>query len=136
MQTILSTLSGLVPFVLYFACALALLMAFMTLYMRMTPTDEVAMIKENNAAASVVLSAAFIGFSMPLASAAANSINLLDFIVWGIIAGIAQLLVYQVFRKFYPLVAERISRGEIAVAIKLAGLSITVGLLNAACMTY
>jgi putative membrane protein len=52
------------------------------------------------------------------------------------IAGIAQLLGFQVFRRFYPLLSERIAKGEIAVSIKLAGVSVTVGLLNAACMTY
>jgi len=136
MTLLMATLAGLLPFLMYFGTALILLMVFMTIYMSITPNDEVALIKENNAAASVVLSAAFIGFSIPLASAAANSVNLLDFIVWGVIAGIAQLLVFLIFRKFYPLVSERITQGEIAVSIKLAGLSVTVGLLNAACMTY
>jgi putative membrane protein len=133
---IISTLSGLLPFLVYFGTALFLLMLFMSIYMRLTPNDEIALIKDNNAAASVVLSAAFVGFSIPLASAAANSVNLVDFIVWGLVAGIAQLLVFLVFRRFYPLVSERISQGEIAVSIKLAGLSVTVGLLNAACLTY
>ncbi|MEP4198808.1 MAG: DUF350 domain-containing protein [Aliishimia sp.] len=136
MQSILYTLAGILPFLMYFATSLALLLVFMAIYMRMTPTDEVALIKEDNVAASVVFSAAFLGFSLPLASAAANSVNLVDFVIWGIVAGIAQLLVYQVFRRFYPLVAERITKGEIAVSIKLAGVSVTVGLLNAACMTY
>lgn len=136
MNAILDSLTGVIPFFLYFTAAIALLLVFMTIYMRMTPNDEVALIRENNIAASLVFSGAFVGFSLPLASAAANSVSLLDFVVWGIIAGIAQLLVYQVFRRFYPLLAERISRGEIAVSTKLAGLSLTVGLLNAACMTY
>ncbi len=136
MTTITTTLSGLVPFLVYFGTALFLLMLFMSIYMRLTPNDEISLIKDNNAAASVVLSAAFVGFSIPLASAAANSVNLVDFIVWGVVAGIAQLLVFLVFRRFYPLVSERISKGEVAVSIKLAGLSITVGLLNAACITY
>ncbi|MCH2069449.1 MAG: DUF350 domain-containing protein [Shimia sp.] len=136
MTIIIATLSGLVPFLMYFGTALFLLMLFMSIYMRLTPNDEIALIKDNNAAASVVLSAAFVGFSIPLASAAANSVNLVDFIVWGLVAGMAQLLVFLVFRRFYPLVSERISKGEIAVSIKLAGLSVTVGLLNAACMTY
>ncbi|MBO9479758.1 DUF350 domain-containing protein [Shimia sp. R11_0] len=136
MTTIIATLSGLVPFLMYFGTALILLMLFMSIYMRLTPNDEIALIKDNNAAASVVLSAAFVGFSIPLASAAANSVNLVDFIVWGLVAGMAQLLVFLVFRRFYPLVSERISKGEIAVSIKLAGLSVTVGMLNAACITY
>lgn len=136
MTDLLYSLSGVVPFLIYFGTSIAMLLIFMWLYMRMTPVDEVAQIRENNVAASLVFSAAFVGFALPLASAAANSLGYVDFLLWGAIAGIAQLLVYQIFRRFYPLVAERISRGEMAVSTKLAGLSITVGLLNAACMTY
>lgn len=136
MTILLSSLSGVVPFLIYFATSIAMLLGFMALYMRMTPVDEVTLIRENNVAASLVFSGAFVGFSLPLASAAINSVSFVDFLVWGVIAGLAQLLVYQVFRRFYPLVADRISRGEMAVSTKLAGLSVTVGLLNAACMSY
>lgn len=136
MNFLLATLTGVIPFLMYFAMAIGLLLIFMMIYQRMTPNDEVALIKENNTAASLVLTAAFVGFSLPLASAAANSINIFDFLVWGVIAGIAQLLVFQIFRRFYPLVSERITKGEMAISTKLAGLSLTVGLLNAACITY
>ncbi|SCZ56962.1 DUF350 domain-containing protein [Epibacterium ulvae] len=136
MTDLLYYLSGVVPFLIYFGTSIVMLLVFMWLYMRMTPVDEVTQIRENNVAASLVFSAAFVGFALPLASATANSVSFIDFLLWGAIAGIAQLLVYQIFRRFYPLVAERISRGEMAVSTKLAGLSITVGLLNAACMTY
>ena len=93
-------------------------------------------IKENNVAASVVFSAAFLGFSLPLASAAANSVSIIDFIIWGIIACAAQLVVYQVFRRFFPKVTDRIKGGEMAISTNLAAISLTVGLLNAACITY
>ena len=136
MNFLLATLTGVIPFLMYFTTAIGLLLVFMMVYQRMTPNDEVELIKENNTAASLVLTAAFVGFSLPLASAAANSINIFDFLVWGVIAGIAQLLVFQVFRRFYPLVSERITKGEMAISTKLAGLSLTVGLLNAACITY
>jgi putative membrane protein len=136
MNFLLDTLTGVLPFLLYFVTAIGLLLIFMVVYQRMTPNDEMELIKENNTAASLVLTAAFVGFSLPLASAAANSINIFDFLVWGVIAGIAQLLVFQVFRRFYPLVSERITKGEMAISTKLAGLSVTVGLLNAACITY
>jgi len=136
MDVLLASLSGIVPFIAYFAAAIAMLLIFMQIYMVMTPHDEMALIKENNVAASLVLSGAFLGFSLPLASAAANSLGIIDFIVWGIIACIAQLVVYQIFRRFYPKITSRIESGEMAISTKLATISVTVGLLNAACITY
>ncbi|WP_422374410.1 DUF350 domain-containing protein [Roseibium sp.] len=136
MDVLLASLSGIIPFALYFAAAIAMLLIFMKIYMIMTPHDEMALIKENNVAASLVLSGAFLGFSLPLASAAANSLSIVDFIVWGIIACIAQLIVYQIFRRFYPKITSRIESGEMAISTKLATISVTVGLLNAACITY
>ncbi|ASP35674.1 DUF350 domain-containing protein [Labrenzia sp. VG12] len=136
MDVLLASLSGIIPFALYFAAAIAMLLIFIKIYMIMTPHDEMALIKENNVAASLVLSGAFLGFSLPLASAAANSLSIVDFIVWGIIACIAQLIVYQIFRRFYPKITSRIESGEMAISTKLATISVTVGLLNAACITY
>jgi len=136
MDQIAQLTQGLLPFVMYFGTAMALLFSFMFIYMKTTPTKEMGLVKENNAAASLALAGAFLGFSLPLASAAANSVGLLDFAVWGLIAGVIQVVTYQFFRMFYPLVSERIERGELAVSIKLAAISVSVGILNAACMTY
>lgn len=136
MSELQASLTGLLPFVVYFVTGLVLFLVFMKLYAWMTPNDEVKLIKENNSAASLVFSAAAIGFSLPLSSAAANSVSLIDFLVWGVIACVVQLAVYQIFRRFYPLVNERIEKGEMAVSINLASISVTVGVLNAACMSY
>ncbi len=136
MADILASLSGLVPFIAYFLVAIAMLLIFMKIYTLMTPHDEMALIKENNVAASLVFSAAFLGFSLPLASAVANSVSILDFVIWGIIACVTQLIAYQIFRRFYPRLTDRIEQGEMAISTKLATISVTVGLLNAACMTY
>lgn len=136
MADLQASLSGIVPFIAYFAAAIVMLLIFMKVYTVMTPHDEMALIKDNNVAASVVFSAAFLGFSLPLASAAANSLGIIDFVIWGIIACVAQLIVYQIFRRFYPRITERIEKGEIAISINLAAVSITIGLLNAACITY
>ena len=72
MADLQASLSGIVPFIAYFITAIVMLLIFMKIYTVMTPHDEMALIKENNVAASVVFSAAFLGFSLPLASAAAG----------------------------------------------------------------
>lgn len=131
-----TSLTGFVLFIAYFVTAIVLLLVFMKIYTILTPFDDVALIKANNVSASTVFVGAMLGFGAPIASAAANSVSLLDFAMWAVIAGIVQVLTFILFRKFYPLVSDRIEKGEVAVAIKLAGLSVTVGLINAACITY
>jgi putative membrane protein len=56
--------------------------------------------------------------------------------IWGLIALIIQLLVYGVGRLLLPSLASDIPAGKIASGVFLAALSLAIGLLNAACMTY
>jgi putative membrane protein len=131
-----NSLFGLLPFLAYFIVAVVMLVIFVTIYKFVTPHKEMALIKENNSAASLSLTGTVLGFSIPIASAAANSVGLIDFAVWGVVAGVLQIITFLVFRAFYPQVSSRIEKGETAIGIHLGGVSISVGLLNAACMTY
>jgi putative membrane protein len=50
---------------------------------------------------------------------------------------IAQSLAFAILRfSFMPKIAERINNNEVSAGVMLASMSIAVGLLNAACMTY
>jgi putative membrane protein len=53
-----------------------------------------------------------------------------------VIAGVIQILAYLVTRFTLPQLTQDIPSGRIAPAIFLAIVSLTVGLINAACMTY
>jgi putative membrane protein len=123
-------------FALYFICALILLMLFLVVYTRLTPQHEWKLIKEGNAAAAISLSGATIGFAIPLSSAIMNSQSLVDALVWGIVALIVQWGAFAAARILVPRLPDRITRGETAAGIVAGGLSIAIGLLNAACMTY
>lgn len=129
-------LQNLLSFAAYFVTAVVVLFVFQWIYTRVTPYDEVAMIKANKAAASVTYGGALIGFVLPLASVIANSVNLVDMLIWAVIAGVVQLLAFAVMRLFYPGLSDSIAANELAPAMKLAFVSIAVGILNAACMTY
>lgn len=130
------SLSGLPEFLAYLAVALALLLAFIVIYVRVTSHHEFALIKQNNVAAAVAFGAAVLGFCLPLFSAVSNSVNLVDCAVWGGIALVVQVLAYFVARLTIGDLSGRITRGELAPAIFAAALSLGVGLLNAAAMTY
>ena len=129
-------LVSLPAFLAYFAVAIALIAAFLLVYLNVTPYGEIALIRQGNTAAAISLSGALLGFAMPVANVIAHSDALLDLTVWGIIAGVIQLLTYLVARFTLPHLAEDIPNGQVASGIFVASLSMAVGLTNAACMTY
>jgi putative membrane protein len=123
-------------FALYFACALALTAGFLVVYTVITPHREWRLIRAGNVAASVSLGGALIGFVIPLASTIAHSVSLIDMLVWGSVAMVVQLLVFGAVRLAKPDLAELIEADRAAAATFLASVSVAVGILNAACMTY
>lgn len=122
-------------FVLYLLGAVAIFALFAVVYTRLTPHAEFVLIREGNTSASVALSGALIGFAIPVASVISHSISLLDFLVWALIASVVQLLVFGAVSLVLKGLSRRISNGEMAAAIFVSAISISIGLLNAACMT-
>lgn len=138
MEAVLESLAGITGFAIYFGAALALLLAFKFIYAFITPHDEWALVKEEqNVAAATGFIGAVIGFALALAGAVANSVSVIDFVVWAFVALVAQTLAFAIVRfVFMPKIVQRIHDNEISAGIVLGGTSIAVGLLNAACMTY
>jgi len=136
MSNLWQSIAGFPDFLLYFVLALALLAIFAAIYVRVTPYNEIALIREGNMAASISLSGALIGFVLPLASAISHSVSPLDMAAWGVIALVVQLIVYAVTSRLVPRFREAIETGKAAPATLLAALSISAGILNAASMSY
>jgi len=138
MDVIQHSLLGLGNFSLYFIVALALLLAFKFIYVLVTPHDEWKLVKdEQNTAAATGFVGAVIGFSIALGGAASNSQSLIDFAVWGVVGLVAQTLAFAIVRFiFMPRIVARINDNELSAGIVLGGVSVAVGILNAACMTY
>jgi len=136
MSNIWQSIAGFPLFLLYFATAVALLVLFVAIYIRVMPHRELALIREGNVAAALSLSGALIGFVLPLASAVAHSVNPVDMVVWGVVALLVQLAVYASVVRLVPHFREAIVAGHVAPAALLAALAVSVGILNAACLTY
>jgi putative membrane protein len=130
------SLAGLPAFLSYLAVAIGLLASFLLVYVLVTPYREFALIRQGNPAAAASLSGAMLGFVLPLASAIAHSVSLPDMAVWGSVALVVQLSVYMVARLLLPDLARDIPAGKVATGVFLGALSLAVGILNAACMTY
>ena len=127
--------AAVLGFVLYILGAAVLFALFQFIYTRITPHREFELIRAGNVAAAIALGGAIIGFAIPASNVIAYSVNLLDFAVWALIAAVVQLLAFLMTSLVLKGTSERIRNGEIAAAIYVAAVAISVGLLNAACMT-
>ena len=122
-------------FVSYLLGAAVLFALFQFIYTRITPHKEFELIRSGNVAAAIALGGAIVGFAIPASNVIAYSISILDFAVWAVIAALVQLLAFLVTSLVLKGTSERIRKGEIAAGIYVAAVAISVGMLNAACMT-
>jgi putative membrane protein len=129
-----NTLSTFPNFVAYFAVGGILTALFVALYSNLTPQREIALIRSGNNAAAIGLSSALVGFVIPLASVIAHSARIVDVVVWGIVALAVQLGGFIVTRLVLPGLPQSIEAGNVASATLLAGISLSLGVLDAACM--
>lgn len=136
LETTLTSLNGLPPFLAYFAVAVALFVAFSFIYSWVTPHHEFELIRANNVSAALAFGGALIGFALPLSSAISHSLSILDCAIWGAVALVVQVLTFVVLRVLVRQLPERITKGEVAAGALSAAVAIAVGHINAACMTY
>jgi len=127
--------AAVLGFVSYILGAAVLFALFQFIYTRITPHREFELIRSGNVAASIALGGAIIGFAIPASNVIAYSISILDFVVWAVIAAFVQLLAFLVTSLVLKGASERIKKGEIAAGVYIAAVAISVGMLNAACMT-
>ena len=132
---VLQSLSGLPAFMIYVAVSLVLVGTYLYFYLWITPHDEFALVRADKPGAAISLGLSLIGFALPLTSSIAHSDNIVDMVIWGIIALAMQIGAYYLARLPFPDLSQRIASGEIAPAIWLGAASITAGLINAASMT-
>ncbi|MDB5590501.1 MAG: hypothetical protein JWR86_1026 [Enterovirga sp.] len=131
---ILAAISGLPNFLVYFATALGLVALYLLLYTLATSPNEIALIRQNVLSASVALGFSLVGFALPLSSAVVYARELLDAVVWGLVAILVQILVYWLVRLIVPRLPHRIAAGEMSAALFLGAASLAAGILNAAAM--
>jgi putative membrane protein len=136
MRQVFDSFAGFDDFLVYLAASLALLALFIAIYVRITPYREIALIREGNMAASFSLSGAILGFVIPLAAAVQHSANLVDMLIWGVIALAVQVAAFVAVKLTIPSVTRDVPAGNGAQGFFLGSMSLGVGLLNAACMSY
>ncbi|MBX5083473.1 DUF350 domain-containing protein [Rhizobium lentis] len=132
----LDYVAGLPAFLGYFAVGLAAYGVFAVIYTWLTPQKEVQLIRAGNLAAVTAFLGALVGFSLPLASAAANSVSIVDYVIWAVIGILAQVLAYYIANLTMKDLHEKITADDTAAGMWGGGIALVIGILNAACMTY
>ena len=131
-----ASVSGLPEFLLYFVVSLSLVGLYLLVYTLATSHNEFALIRQNVVSAALALGLSLVGFALPLSSAVVHSQNIVDCIIWGLVALVVQILVYWLVRLMIPNLSQRIAAGEMAAALFLGAASLSAGIVNAASMTY
>ena len=129
----------MLDFLIYLAVSLALLLVGLFLMEITTKVKEFALMAKGNKAASYVLGGRLLGLAIVLYSALANSISLVDMVIWGAVGIAAQIIVFYLTEWVTPRrfnVSQSIEEDNRAVGLFLLLLSVSIGIVIAGCLTY
>ena len=126
-------------FLAHFGVGVLLMLLGLTVFAFTTKFSEVKLIKEGNIAVALKLWGKAIGLGIVIYTVWAGSVNLLDAFIWGLVGIATQVIAYWIVE--YGLtpntnLAEEVEKGNLAVGFSLFLISIVVGLLVAASLTY
>ena len=119
----------------YFGVALLMLVVFAFAYLKITPARELELIKNGNVACALSLSGAMIGFCITLVSSMLHSVGMLSFMIWGLAAAVIQILVYFAATHLIKDDNQELLNNNVAVGVLFFGLSVSIGILNAASLS-
>ena len=130
-----SFLSG-IPFLLtHFGVTIVMLVVGAFIYIKITSHDEMALIKDGNNAAAVSLSGAILGLAIPLAFCMANSVNVYDIVIWGLVTVVIQLVTFWIIDLWLRDLSRKIEDGQVGTAILLVSVKLAVASINAAAIS-
>jgi putative membrane protein len=132
---VIQSLAGIPAFLSYFCVSAVAVILYVLVYTRITPHDEFELITKNNRAAALAFGLSLLGFALPVASAVAHAANIIDCMIWSVIALVVQIIAYYVARIPVSDLSKKIGAGELAAGMWLGLASLTAGLLSAASMT-
>lgn len=126
---------AILNYLIHLLLAAVLLAVFFVAYTRMTPFDEVLLIRQGNQAAALSLGGALIGFSITVGSALMHTLDYQQFFAWAFGAMLVQMLVYAITTRALNMAKDQIEGNNTAFGGLLGALSISIGTINGACIS-
>jgi len=127
--------NAILNYLVHLALAALLLVVFFKAYTWMTPYDEVKLIRQGNHAAALSLGGAMLGFSMTIASSILHTNNWQQFLAWALGAMVVQALGYAVTTRCLKMSQDQIEADNSAFGGLLGTISLSIGGINAACIS-
>jgi len=130
-----SFIAGFPILLLHSSATLAILAVGIFLYIKITPYDEIALIRDGNTAAAISLAGAILGLAIPLAFSMSSSIGIWEVLIWGPVTLVLQLVAYRFTDLILRDLPRRIMTGETGPAILLVSIKLAVAAVNAAAVS-
>ena len=130
-----SVVAGLPFLLVHLAVTTALLIGGVAIYVTAAPFRELKLSRQGNIAAAIVLAGQTLALAIPLAVMMAQSANVPDIILWGVVAIIVQFIAVVAAKLSIPNLRAAIGRGEIGPALVLVTAQLAAALLNAAALS-
>ena len=130
-----SFLNGFPTLLLHFSVTLGMLGAGIWIYQLITPWHEMRLIRAGNLAAATSFSGAILGLAIPLAFCMANSVNVYDIVIWGLVTLVIQLVTFLIIDLWLRDLSRKIEDGQVGTAILLASVKLAVASINAAAIS-
>lgn len=126
---------AILNYLLHLLTAAALVLAFFVVYTRVTPYDEVHLIRQGNHAAALSLGGSLLGFSATIASALVHTADYVQFAGWAVGGLFAQLAVWFATTRLMRMSKDQIEANNCAFGGLLGAISLSIGIVNAGCIS-
>jgi len=130
-----SFVTGFPVLMLHLLVTLAMLAGGVWIYTVITPHKDLILVRDGNLAAAISLAGAILGLAIPLAFCMASSVSVGEIIIWGLLAVLVQILAFRLADLLLRDLSARIEGGEMAPAVLLAGIKLSVAAINAAAIS-
>ena len=124
-------LPALWAYLSYVGSGALLLGLFTVLYCRVTPLNEMQLIRQHNQAAALSFGGALLGFSLTLASSAWHLNTLPSFLLWGMLALLVQIVVHMLLSRCVRDLQQALQDNNTAMGLLAGSVQLAVGILNA-----
>lgn len=91
--------------------------------------------REHNTSAAIAFGMTLVGYSIALAGAIHNTRSIVEFLIWGLVAMLAQFAAYGLANLAHPGLSKAIEQNALAAAIWSGAVAIAAGLITTACMS-
>jgi len=122
-------------YLIHLLTGFVLLATFFAIYTKITPFDEIVLIRQGNTAAGFSLAGALVGFCLTLGSSILHSDTFTMFLIWGTGAMVVQMICYAIVTRVIPEMNAAIENNNAAMGGLMGTASLVIGIINAACLS-